>query len=312
MQVIPIQYEQADCYFMAQTNAHWVHTEVSLLEDVQHWKCELPEVAKFIIGNTTKLFTQVEGHVADYWTNVPRWFQIPEIRDMATACSHMESIHTRAYANLNETLGIPEAEYDEFMTIPALKNKLEFLINASDGNLEEIACSLAVFSAFAEGCGLFSTFALLIWFNQPPMHFMPGLKQTIEWSARDESLHSECGIWLFRTLIEEHPELWNDSLKEKCYSAAEQTAQLEDAYLDYVFGPYEDALGLQKSDLKRYIRSRINMKLNEIGLKKIFDEADTKNLLWFDEAIASEQNSDFFARKPTNYAKGNDWDNVWT
>ena len=36
---------------------------------------------------------------------------------------------------------------------------------------------------------------------------LKGVGQIVEWSIRDESLHSNAGCWLFRTLLEEKPEL---------------------------------------------------------------------------------------------------------
>jgi ribonucleotide reductase beta subunit family protein with ferritin-like domain len=38
-------------------------------------------------------------------------------------------------------------------------------------------------------------------------NLMKGTGQIVEWSVRDESLHSKAGCWLFRTLLEEDPNL---------------------------------------------------------------------------------------------------------
>jgi ribonucleoside-diphosphate reductase beta chain len=43
-------------------------------------------------------------------------------------------------------------------------------------------------------------------------NLLKGVGQIVEWSVRDESLHSEAGCWLFRTLMEEHPEFKTEKL----------------------------------------------------------------------------------------------------
>ncbi len=50
-------------------------------------------------------------------------------------------------------------------------------------------------------------------------NLMKGTAQIVEWSVRDESLHSKAGCWLFRTMMEEMPEL-NDGI-EKCFNTDE-------------------------------------------------------------------------------------------
>ena len=78
-------------------------------------------------------------------------------------------------------------------------------------NWHERAKSLAIFSAFTEGVNLFSSFAILMSFQL--RNLMKGTGQIVEWSVRDESLHSKAGCWLFRTLIEENPKLKTPELE---------------------------------------------------------------------------------------------------
>ena len=63
-----------------------------------------------------------------------------------------------------------------------------------DKNWHEISKSLAIFSAFTEGVNLFSSFAILLSFKM--RNKLKGVGQIVEWSIRDESMHSEAGCWL--------------------------------------------------------------------------------------------------------------------
>ena len=52
---------------------------------------------------------------------------------------------------------------------------------------EDIAKTVAVFSAFTEGLQLFASFAILL--NFPRHNKMKGMGQIVTWSVRDENLH---------------------------------------------------------------------------------------------------------------------------
>jgi ribonucleoside-diphosphate reductase beta chain len=112
---------------------------------------------------------------------------------------------------LNDTLGLDD--FEAFLQDEATMDKLNTLINirksdTGEYSLKDIAKSIAVFSACAEGINLFSSFAVLLSFRKS--NRLIGIGQQMIFSIRDESLHSEAGCKLFRTLLEENPELNSD------------------------------------------------------------------------------------------------------
>lgn len=311
----PFLYETAYDYWLKQQGAHWLPTEVSMNSDIQDWKLKMTEGEKQVIANVLKGFIQTEITVNEYWSrNVSHWFPHPEIAMMASAFGSFEGIHTIAYAYLNDTLGIED--YDAFLEEPtafAKLDRLDKLVNVGPiADIEDIARSLAIFSAFTEGVSLFSSFAILLSFSR--FNKLKGLGQIISWSIRDETLHSEAGNWLFRTLISENPEIWTDSLKKDIYEAARITVSLEDAFIDRVFGNYEIE-GLNAHDMKAFIRHRANLKLGEVGCKmnwKNIDQDALSRMEWFDYMSAGQSHVDFFATRPSDYSKvGADFDDMW-
>lgn len=285
--------------------------------DVTDWKQNLSESEKKVVGGILKGFIQTEVHVNEYWSQkVAKWFPHPEIAMMAVTFGAFESIHTHAYAHLNETLGIED--YDAFLAEPSAKAKIDRLINEignsepppdwiepnPDGVKYSIAKSLAIFSAFTEGVSLFSSFVVLLNFSR--WNKLKGVGQIISWSIRDESLHSQAGCWLFRKFIEENPEIWTDEFKRDIYQAARDTVALEDDFIDKVFEDGE-VEGLDPKDLKVFIRNRANQKLGEIGLKKNWknvDEDALKRMEWFDFLSVGVEHTDFFSQRVTAYSKG--------
>ena len=173
----------------------------------------------------------------------------------------------------------------------------------------EIAKSLAIFSAFTEGVNLFSSFAVLLSFKM--RNKLKGVGQIVEWSIRDESMHSEAGCWLFRTLIGENPELKTPELEAAINEAALLSLQLE---LDFINKAFElgDLEGCSKDDLIHFIKNRVNTKLGDLGYKPIIDNIDMNavdRMKWFDHLSAGKQHTDFFANRVTNYSKGHlEWD----
>lgn len=299
----PFEYEKAYEYWLKQQQAHWLHTEVSMTSDIQDWKLNLTDSERNVIGNILKGFTQTEVVVNDYWARrVSKWFPKPEINMMASAFGNMETVHAKAYAYLNESLGLED--FSAFLDEPTAKAKIDSLIGQKGTSKRDIAKSLAVFSGFAEGVQLFSSFAVLM--NFARRNVLKGVGQIVAFSVKDESLHSEAGCWLFRQFIAETPSIWDNELKKEIYDAARTVVALEDAFIDKVFelGAIE---GLDPKDLKQYIRSRTNTKLQDLGLTtnwKNIDQSALERLEWFDYTTAGLEQQDFFAQRVTGYSKG--------
>lgn len=300
----PFEYPQAFSYWERQQQSHWLHTEFNMSGDIHDWKMNLTEKERRVVGSILKGFTQSEIFIGDYWTTkVQRWFKKPEIQMMAATFGAFESIHAVSYAHLNQTLGLDD--FEAFLHEPAAKAKIDRLVSATSKSKADIALSLAIFSAFSEGVNLFSSFAVLLNFSRE--NKMKALGQIISASIKDESLHSEAGCWLFRTMIQEFPEIWTDDLKKQIYDAARLTIQLEDDFIDSAYPDGASVCGLNPGDLKAFIRMRANTKLQDLGLKSNWKNIDKEALLrmeWFDALSVGESRQDFFAGRVTDYAKG--------
>lgn len=303
----PFEYQQAFDYYKDQHRVHWLADEVPLASDLSDWKGKLNESEKNLIGNILKSFAQTEVHVNDYWsTKVSMWFPKPEVQAMARVFADFESIHAEAYARLNEELGLDD--FQAFMEDETSKNKIDRLLEVPGNTLQERAISLAVFSAFTEGVNLFSSFAILMSFQL--RNLMKGTGQIVEWSVRDESLHSTAGCWLFRTLLEENPELNTDELRDKIIEACHISVKLEFDFIEKAF-EMGDVQGLNVDQLKNFIKARANEKIQELGYKPTYNDIDPSQLRdmeWFSHLTSGKTQQDFFSGRVTSYAKSvADW-----
>ena len=315
----PVYYNDG---WLLQMQAFWLHTEIPMQGDIKDWNEHLSPAEKNLVGNILLGFAQTECAVSDYWTGmVTKWFPKHEIKQMAMAFGSQETIHATAYSYLNETLGLED--FAAFLHEPAIAEKFEFLTATSaDYTYEdlaknpkarkEVARSLAIFSAFAEGVSLYSSFAVLYSFQMRNM--LKGIGQQMKWSVRDESLHSKMGCQLFRHMCDEYPEL-KEAVRAQVEEAAHLMVEMELQFIDKMF-EMGDLENLQSGDLKEFIKKRANEKLIELGYESIFqyNEKKASQLDWFYHLTGGLTHTDFFAVRPTDYSKANegeDWSNLW-
>jgi ribonucleoside-diphosphate reductase beta chain len=303
--------------WLPQAQAFWLHTEIPMQGDVKDWNEFLSEAEKNLVGNILLGFAQTECAVSDYWTGmVTKWFPKHEIRQMAMMFGSQETIHATAYSYLNETLGLED--FEAFLQEESTKEKFELLtettadwtpkqLKRNPAARIEVARSLAIFSAFAEGVSLYSSFAVLYSFQMRNM--LKGIGQQMKWSVRDESLHSRMGCRLFNHMCEEYPELREES-RISIYEAAELIQKLEHNFIDKMF-EMGDLENLKKHDLKEFINQRINEKLAEIGYEPIMtvDVEAAGNLEWFYHLTGGHTHTDFFAMRSTDYSKAGENEN---
>jgi ribonucleoside-diphosphate reductase beta chain len=306
----PFEYQTAFDFYKDQHRAHWLADEVPLASDLNDWKLKLNDSERNLIGNILKSFAQTEVHVNDYWsTKVSLWFPKPEVQAMARVFADFESIHAEAYARLNEELGLDN--FQAFLEDEEAKAKIDRLVETPGETLHEKALSLAIFSAFTEGVNLFSSFAILMSFQL--RNLMKGTGQIVEWSVRDESLHSKAGCWLFRTLISENSELDNSEMMKGIYEACETSVNLEFNFIDKAF-EMGDIEGLSKEQLKNFIKARANEKLNELGYSPLYNDVEPnmlREMEWFNHLTSGKTHQDFFANRVTDYSKSTaDWSDL--
>ena len=308
--------------WLKQAQAFWLHTEIPMQGDIKDWNENLTEEEKNLVGNILLGFAHTECAVSDYWTTmVTNWFPKHEIKQMAMMFGSQETIHATAYSYLNESLGLED--FAAFLHEPSIANKFEFLTQTSNDwthtDLEsnpdarrEVARSLAIFSAFAEGVSLYSSFAVLYSFQMRNM--LKGIGQQMKWSVRDESLHSKMGCQLFRHMCEEYPEL-KDDVRADVEEAAKLMVTMEHGFIDKMF-EMGDLENLKKDDLKHFISKRGNEKLKELGYEPTFEFNNKKasELDWFYHLTGGTTHTDFFAVRPTDYSKageGEDFNDIW-
>ena len=294
----PFQYPWAVDFAVSHEKVHWGEWEAKLADDVTQWKSKkLSDVERNHITQILRLFTQSDVQVGTNYLEayIPK-FKNNEIRAMLTSFANREFVHQRAYALLNDTLGLPEEEFSAFTEIEEMQNKLDFMADIDVHTTAGLAQAIAR-SVLNEGMSLFSAFAMLL--NYQRFGKMKGMCEIVEWSVRDESMHCEGMTKLFREYCNEHPKIVTDQFKQSIYQMFRDAVDIEDKVIDLAFG-LGKVEGLTKEEVKTYIRYIADRRLIQLGLKGNWDQRDNP-LPWLEWVIAGDSFKNFFEGVVTDY-----------
>ena len=230
----PFKYPWAMDFAVKSEKAHWGEWECKLQDDVAQWQSgKLSDQEKNHITQILRLFTQSDVAVGtNYLEYYIQKLKNNEIRAMLTSFANREFVHQRSYALLNDTLGLPEEEYSAFLEYTQMKDKIDFMTDIDVHSISGLGKSIAR-SVMNEGMSLFSAFAMLL--NYQRFGKMKGMCEIVEWSVRDETMHCEGMVKLFREFCEEHPRIVNDEFKKDIYQMFRDGVKLEDAVIDSAF-----------------------------------------------------------------------------
>ncbi len=308
----PFRYPWAYEAWHTQQRVHWLPEEVPLADDVKDWHKHLSASEQNLVTQIFRFFTQSDVEVNNcYMKHYSQVFKPTEVLMMLSAFSNIETIHIAAYSHLLDTIGMPELEYQAFLRYKEMKDKFDYMQSFSVNSKHEIAKTLAAFGAFTEGLQLFASFAILL--NFPRFGKMKGMGQIVSWSVRDESLHCDSVIRLFRTFVQENPEIWTEELKREIYLTCATIVDHEDAFIDLAFelGAVE---GLNGPEVKQYIRYIADRRLTQLGLETLF-KVDRNPLPWLDEMLNAVEHANFFENRATEYSKASTagtWEEAFT
>jgi ribonucleoside-diphosphate reductase beta chain len=296
----PFRYPWAYEAWLQQQRIHWLPEEVPLADDVKDWQKNLTQSERNLLTQIFRFFTQADVEVNNcYMKHYSQVFKPTEVLMMLSAFSNIETVHIAAYSHLLDTIGMPEIEYTAFLKYKEMKDKYDYMQGFSVANKTEIAKTLAAFGAFTEGLQLFASFAILM--NFPRFNKMKGMGQIVSWSVRDETLHCLSVIRLFRTFVQENPEIWTEEFRRDLYLICATIVDHEDAFIDLAF-ELGGVQGLDASLTKQYIRFIADRRLQQLGLEPLYN-IEKNPLPWLDEMLNAVEHANFFENRATEYSK---------
>lgn len=307
-----VDYPEAVEFMNQQQTIYWPHFEVKVHKDKQDFLVNLTEAEKHGTITTLKLFTKYEWIIGnEFWLNfVMNKFPRPaDIQPMAATFGAVElGIHQMFYKTLNEELGLAtDAFYNDYINDPDLKARIDFLTETLD-EADDLR-ALGGFT-FGEGAILYSSFAYLKHFQSSGKNKLVNVVSGINFSARDEHLHSLAAAWLFRTLLNEKREAGEITpeqealLKADILAGAYKVLEHEKVIIAKIFEK-GNIDGITAHQLEVFAMSRIDLCLTNLGYEPIFNVEYNPIADWFYKGITGYSSNDFFNSKGNQYSR--DW-----
>lgn len=300
-------YPEAIAFADAQSSIFWTAEEINVEKDIQDIRVNMTEAEAHGVITTLRLFTLYELVAGrDYWLGrVMKRFPRPDLQRMASTFGFFElNSHAPFYNKLNEALMLNTDEfYLSYVDDPLLKERMEFI--------EGVVCdqddlvSLGAFS-MVEGAVLYSSFAFLKHFQSEGKNKLLNVVRGINFSVRDENLHCEGGAWLQGQLKREIQALGQHStqaeleLTGKLIDVAIQLCEHELRIVDMIFEKGEMD-GITKEQMKTFVKSRINICLQNLGIDPIYEVHNNIIADWFYKGINGITFHDFFTGTGNSY-----------
>jgi ribonucleotide reductase beta subunit family protein with ferritin-like domain len=247
-----------------------------------------------------------ETHAGDeYWGGrFKKMFDGAEFHRMASVFAMFElAVHAPFYNKINQLLHIDTPEfYMSFEESETLNNRINHIgqiINDPDDLV-----SLAMFS-MVEGVVLYSSFAFLKHFQSQGKNKLMNLVRGINFSLRDENLHSIAGAWCFQHKARGMTAEQLAVVEEKIRVGARLLYEHESEIIKMTFAEGKID-GITEHQLDNFVQSRINECLKQLGFKKEYDVKYNPIADWFYKAINDYSFNDFFSGMGNQYHRN--WD----
>lgn len=283
----------------------WTPFEINMSQDIKQFpelrKSEQEAFLKIIglLALLDSIQTDYAGKVADYITD-------SSISALMIILAQQEVIHNHSYSYVLSSL-VPKQKQDEvfefWRTEPILAERNEFVVNgykdfAENPSAENLLKSI-VFDVVLEGLFFYSGFAFF--YHLARNQKMVATSTMINYINRDEQIHVDLFVKIFKEILQENPELNTNELSKFVQETFKRAAELEIEWARDVIG---SKTGILLSDVEAYIKFYANIRCNQLGYERPFEGYRTNPLRWI---VAYEQvdhgKSDFFEQKSRQYTK---------
>lgn len=305
----PNRYPWTTQFIDAMWAGFWTPNEFNFQADIQEFKTILTDEERAVMTRTLSAISQIEVAVKRFWARVGDVLPHPGIVDLGLVMAHVETIHNRAYEKLLEVLQL-EGVFQENLKERVVQGRVEYLnkhlTKRYENDKKQYLYSLILFTLFVENVSLFSQFYIISWFNRYK-NVLKDTAQQVQYTAKEEQIHALVGIKIINTIREEDPELFDSDLETLVQKEALKALKAEEAVIDWILQGYEGGATLNAAALKTYVAHRLNESLVQIGFAPMEGVDPDPEILaetqWMDEEVLANSMTDFFHKKPTEYAK---------
>ncbi|NLP49650.1 ribonucleotide-diphosphate reductase subunit beta [Bacillus sp. RO1] len=290
----------------------WSPFEINMSQDIKqfpHLSPQEQEAFLKIIGLLALLDsiqTDYAGKVADYLTD-------SSLNALMIMLAQQEVIHNHSYSYVLSSL-VPRKKQEEvfeyWRTEPILRKRNDFITDgykafSETPSVENLLKSI-VYDVILEGLFFYSGFAFF--YHLARNQKMVSSSTMINYINRDEQIHVDLFVKIFKEVLQEYPEHNTESLELFVEETFQQAAQLEIEWARHIIG--NQFAGIELEDVEAYIKFYANVRAHQLGFERPFEGYRTNPLKWikaYEDVDLGK--SDFFEQKSRQYTKVNVVDN---
>ena len=293
--MFPIEHDDIWEMYKKQVDSFWRAEEIDLSKDGNDWELRLTDEERLFVSTILAFFAASDGIVSE---NLALRFmnevQVAEARAFYGFQIAMENIHSETYSLLIDTyIRNKEEKYRLFKGIqhfPCIKKKAQWAqkwIADKDANF---AVRLIAF-ACVEGIMFSGAFCAIYWLKKRGL--MPGLTFSNELISRDEALHAEFAVLLYKKLE-------NRLSSEQVIEIIREAVDIETEFICEAL-PCR-LIGMNSLLMTQYIQFVADRLLVQLGYEKIYG---VPNPFEWMELISIESKANFFESNVSSYALAN-------
>ena len=289
----PIKYQDIFDQYKKQMALFWTAEEIDLGKDEADWK-KLTKDEQHFIKYVLAFFAGSDGIVLE---NLGQRFmneiQIPEAKCFYGFQMSMENIHSETYSLLIDTYINDEKEktflLNAIHTVPAIKKKALWAQKWIEDEESSFATRLLAFAA-VEGVFFSGSFCAIFWLKKRGL--MPGLTFSNELISRDEGLHTDFAVLLYKNY------LVNKLSQEKVWELFDEAVKIEEEFINDAI-PCR-LIGMNSELMSQYIRYVTDRLLVQLGYERKYN---VSNPFEFMERISLEVKQNFFEGRVSSYSR---------
>lgn len=290
----------------------WTPFEINMSQDIKQFPA-LSEEEKDAFLKIIGLLALLDSIQTDYAGKVADYLTDSSVNALMIILAQQEVIHNHSYSYVLSSIvpkHVQEEVFEYWRSEPILRKRNDFVTEgykdfAESPSVENLLKSI-VYDVILEGLFFYSGFAFF--YNLARNQKMVSSSTMINYINRDEQIHVDLFVKIFKEILTEYPELRTKELEEFVQSTFTQAAELEIEWARFIIGNKVDGLNL--SDLEAYIKFYANVRCNQLGFERPFEGYRQNPLKWikaYEEVDLGK--SDFFEQKSRQYTKVNHADN---
>ena len=289
--LFPIEHHDIWDYYKKAQQVFWTAEEIDLAQDLTDW-VKLNEGEQHFVKHILAFFAASDGIVNENLAeNFVAEVQYTEAKFFYGFQIMMENIHSETYSLLIDTYIKDKEEQNHLFnaidTVPAVQKKAEWALKwiGSESFVERLIAFAAVEGIFFSG-----SFCSIFWLKKRGL--MPGLSFSNELISRDEGLHTDFAVHLYRNHIE------NKLSRERILEIIDSALIIEKEFITEALPV--SLIGMNSELMKQYLEYVSDRLLMDLGVGKVYN---TENPFDFMANIALQNKTNFFEKRVADYVK---------